>query len=311
MTIETTVTMRSGGAPSVGRDRVRLLSAVVREGVITAGRHGPQLRAARYLMSPPMLLIRQFCLAVCLLLMGLLASVRSGAAWADEIQVAVAANFTTPMQRIAEEFEKETGHKPLLAFGTVGKFYAQIKNGAPFEVLVSSDKETPDKLLRDGLAIADTRYTYAIGKLALWSATPGMVDPKGDVLKSGAFQHLALANPKLAVYGAAGQEALKKLGVWEAVQPKIALAENITQAYQFVATGNAELGFVALSQIIGASGKVEKGSAWLPPADLYTPIKQDAILLSPGGGKAAALALVNYLRTDKARSIIRAYGYDL
>ncbi|KAB2886483.1 MAG: molybdate ABC transporter substrate-binding protein [Pseudorhodoplanes sp.] len=235
----------------------------------------------------------------------------SGVASADEIQVAVAANFTAPMQKIAEEFERETGHKPLLAFGTVGKFYAQIRSGAPFEALVSSDQDTPDKLARDGLAVADTRYTYAIGKLVLWSVAPGLVDSKGDVLKNGAFQHLALANPKLAVYGAAGQEVLKKLGVWDAVQSKIVLAENITQSYQFVASGNAEIGFVALSQIIGPGGKIEKGSAWTPPADLYPPIEQDVILLSRGKGRAAALALVNYLKTDKARAIIRAYGYQL
>jgi molybdate transport system substrate-binding protein len=235
----------------------------------------------------------------------------SGAAHADEIQLAVAANFTAPMRKIADAFEKETGHKPLLAFGTVGKFYAQIRSGAPFEALVSSDKETPDKLIRDGLAIEAARYTYAIGKLVLWSAAPGLVDSKGAILTSGAFQHVALANPKLAVYGAAGREVMKKLGVWDAVQPKIVLAENLTQAYQFVASGNAEIGFVALSQIIGSEGKIEKGSAWAPPADLYPPIEQDVILLAPGADRPAARALVNYFKTEKARAIIRAYGYEL
>ncbi len=255
--------------------------------------------------------IRQLSSAIGLLLAVAIGGAGSGAARADEIQVAVAANFTAPMRKIADEFEKETGHKPLLAFGTVGQFYAQIKNGAPFEALVSSDKETPDKLVRDGLAVADTRYTYAVGKLVLWSAAPGLVDSKGAILTSGAFQHLALANPKLAVYGAAGQEVMKKLGVWDAVQPKIVLAENITQSYQFVASGNAEIGFVALSQVIGPNGKIEKGSAWSPPADLYPPIKQDVILLAPGADKSAARALVDYLKTEKARAIIRAYGYEL
>jgi molybdate transport system substrate-binding protein len=258
-----------------------------------------------------MSLIRHFCSAFCLLVASMLPCVGSGAAVADEIQVAVAANFTTPMQKIAAEFEKETGHKLLLSFGTVGKFYAQMKNGAPFEVLVSSDRETPDKLVRDGLAVEETRYTYAIGKLVLWSAAPGVIDDKGEALKTGGFQHIALANPKLAVYGAAGEAVLRKLGVWEVVQPKLVLAENITQSYQFVASGNAELGFVAWSQIVGADGKIQSGSAWTPPADLYPPIKQDVILLSPGKGKAAALVLVNYLKTEKARSIIRAFGYEL
>jgi molybdate transport system substrate-binding protein len=257
-----------------------------------------------------MLPIRQFCSAACLLLVITLAYVQSNSARADEIQVAVAANFTVPMRKIADEFEKETGHKPLLAFGTVGGFYAQMKNGAPFEVLVSSDMETPDKLIRDGLAIQETRYTYANGKLVLWSAASGTVDATGEVLKSGKFRHFALANPRLAVYGAAGTEVLRKLGVLEEIQPKIVLAENITQCYQFVASGNAELGFVALSQIIAPNGRIETGSAWMVPADLYPPIRQDVILLSPGKGKSPALALVNYLRTEKARSVIRAYGYE-
>jgi molybdate transport system substrate-binding protein len=255
--------------------------------------------------------MRQYSYAIGSLLAVMLVCTGWSTASADEIQVAVAANFTVPMRKIADEFEKETGHKPLLSFGTVGQFYAQIKNGAPFEALVSSDMQTPNKLVHDGLAVAETRYTYAIGKLILWSAAPGVVDPNGEVLKSGTFQHLALANPNLAVYGAAGQEVLKNLGVWEAVQRKIVLAENITQAYQFVASGNADIGFVALSQVTSPNGKIEQGSSWAPPADLYPPIKQDVILLSAAKDKAAALALVNYLKTDKAKAIIRAYGYEL
>ena len=209
--------------------------------------------------------MRQYGSPIGLFLAVMLACIGWNKATADEIQVAVAANFTAPMRTIADEFEKETGHKPLLSFGTVGQLYAQIKNGAPFEALVSSDMETPNKLIRDGLAVANTRYTYAIGKLILWSAAPGVVDPKGEVLKSGAFQHLALANPALAVYGAAGQEVLKKLGVWEAVQPKIVLGENITQAYQFVASGNAEIGFVALSQVISPTAKSKRVRPGRPP----------------------------------------------
>ena len=231
-------------------------------------------------------------------------------AQADEVSVAVAANFTAPMQKIAAEFEKDTGHKLSLAFGTVGKFHAQMKNGAPFEVLVSADQETPEKLVHEGLAQADTRHTYAIGKLVLWSATPGLVDDKGEVLKTGKFTHLALANPKNAVYGAAGQEVMKRLNVLEAIVPRLVLAENITQAYQFVATGNAELGFVALSQVY-KDGRIPEGSAWMVPASLHPPIRQDVIVLAPGKGKDAPLALVNYFKTDKAKALIRAYGYEL
>lgn len=237
--------------------------------------------------------------------------IASSEAHADEVQVAVAANFTAPMQKIAATFEQDTGHKAALSFGTVGKFLAQMKAGGPFEVLVSSDQETPDALVRDGLAINDARFSYAVGKLVLWSAAPDVVDGKGEVLRSGTFQHLALANPRLAVYGAAGQAVMKKLGVWETIEPRIVTAENITQAYQFVATGNAELGFVAFSQIVGPDGKVAKGSAWMVPADLYPRLTQDVILLAPGKTNPAAKALVAYLRSEKARSVILSYGYEL
>ncbi|MEW5780934.1 MAG: molybdate ABC transporter substrate-binding protein [Pseudomonadota bacterium] len=232
-------------------------------------------------------------------------------AHADEVQVAVGANFNAPMKIIAADFEMDTGHKAVVSLGTVGKFFAQIKSGAPFEVLISSDKDTPDKLVAEGLAVESTRRTYAIGKLVLWSAKPDYVDAKGEILKKGDFKHLALANPKLAVYGAAGQEAMKRMGVLESIQPRIVLAENITQAHQFVATGNAELGFVALSQIVGKDGRVTEGSHWMVPADLYPQIRQDAIVLKLGRDKPAAKALVDYLKTDKARAVIKAYGYDI
>ena len=227
----------------------------------------------------------------------------------DEISVAVAANFTAPMKLIAAEFEKDTGHKVLASFGSTGKFYAQIKNGAPFEVILTADDETPAKLVKENAAVAGTQFTYAVGKLVLWSSKPGLVDGAGDVLKKGQFEHLSLANPKLAPYGAAGIETLKAMGVFGAVQPKIVTAENITQAYQFISSGNAELGFVALSQVF-KDGKVE-GSSWLVPANLYTPIRQDAVLLDKGQGKAAAEALMKFLKTDKARAIIKSFGYEL
>lgn len=230
-------------------------------------------------------------------------------AQAAEVNVAVAANFTGPMQQIAAQFEQATGHKAVIAYGTVGKFYAQIKNGAPFEVLVSSDDATPLKLENDGLALPESRFTYAVGKLVLWSASPGLVDDNGEVLKRGDFRHLAIANPKVAVYGAAAVAALNKLGVYEPLQDKIVLGENITQSYQFAATGNAELGFVALSQIY-KDGQFASGSHWLVPPELYPPLKQDAVLLSRGKANPAADALLGYLKSDAARTVIRAYGYE-
>lgn len=229
---------------------------------------------------------------------------------AGEVNVAVAANFTGPMEKIAPAFEKATGHKALVAYGTVGKFYAQIKNAAPFEVLVSADDETPIRLEKDGLALSESRFTYAIGKLVLWSAKPGFVDEKGEVLKRGDFKHLAIANPKVAVYGAAAAEALKKLGLHVVLEPKLVFGENITQAFQFAATGNAELGFVALSQIY-KDGQFIPGSHWMVPPALYPQIRQDAVLLTRGKDNPAATALLAYLKSDAARQVIRAHGYEL
>ena len=230
-------------------------------------------------------------------------------AQADDVSVAVAANFTAPMQQIAAAFEKETGHKVLASYGSTGKFYAQIKNGAPFELLLAADNETPAKLIKENAAVAGSQYTYAIGKLVLWSAKSAVVDAKGEVLKKGGFDHLALANPKLAPYGAAGVEVMKALGAYDALQPKIVSAENITQAYQFVNSGNALLGFVALSQVL-KDGKID-GSAWLVPAHLYAPIRQDVVVLEKGRGKPAAQALANYLKGDKAKAVIKSFGYGL
>jgi molybdate transport system substrate-binding protein len=230
-------------------------------------------------------------------------------AQADEVSVAVAANFTGPMERLAPAFEKATGHKALIAYGTVGKFYAQIKNGAPFDVLVSADDETPIRLERDGLATPASRFTYAIGRLVLWSTKAGLVDDQGSVLKQAEFQHLSIANPKVAVYGAAAAEVMKKLGVTSTLEPKLVYGENITQAYQFVATGNAELGFVALSQIY-KDGQYAPGSYWLVPSALYPQLRQDAVLLVRGKDNLAAAALLAYLKSDAARQVIRAFGYE-
>ncbi|MBI5785979.1 MAG: molybdate ABC transporter substrate-binding protein [Rhodocyclales bacterium] len=229
---------------------------------------------------------------------------------ADEITVAVAANFTAPMKQIAADFEKDTGHKAQLAFGATGKFYAQIRNGAPFEILLAADDNTPAKLVTEGAAVAGSTFTYAIGRLVLWSARPGFVDAKGEVLKKAEFNHVSIANPKLAPYGSAAVEALTALNLIDAVQPKFVQAENIAQAHQFIATGNAELGFVALSQVM-KDGKISEGSAWIVPANLHQPIKQDFVILDKGRGKPAAEALMKYLKGDKARAVIKAYGYDL
>jgi molybdate transport system substrate-binding protein len=245
------------------------------------------------------------------LLSALLASLLAASlpACADELSIAVAANFTAPLKAIAAEFERDSGHKLVASFGSTGKFYAQIRNGAPFEVLLTADYETPLKLVKEGAAVKGSVFTYAIGKLVLWSAKPGLVDGAGAVLQKGGFAHLSLPDPKLAPYGAAGVEAMKALGVFEALQPKLVTAENLSQAHQFISSGNAEMGFVALSQVL-KDGKIE-GSSWLVPATLYTPIRQDAVLLEKGRGKPAAEAWMKYLKGDKARAIIKSLGYEL
>lgn len=240
----------------------------------------------------------------------LLALMLASSAHAAEVNVAVAANFTAPMNAIAAEFAKDTGHIAKPAFGATGKFYAQIKNGAPFQMLLSADDETPAKLEADGLGVPGSRFTYAIGTLVLWSAKPGVVDAKVDVLKKGQFNKLALANPKLAPYGRAAIEVLSGMGLLDSVTPKFVLGENIAQTFQFAMTGNAELGFVALSQVM-KEGKISSGSAWIVPSKLHTPIRQDALILASGKGNAAAEALMKYLKSDKAKAIIKAYGYDI
>jgi molybdate transport system substrate-binding protein len=230
------------------------------------------------------------------------------AASAGEVQVAVAANFAGPMGPIGEAFTAATGHTLKLSIGSTGKFHTQIVSGAPFEVLLAADDETPRKLAAEGHAQAGTRFTYAIGKLVLWSATPGLVDAQGAVLASDKFKHIAIPNPKLAPYGAAGYEVLKARGLTDALAPKVVLGETIAQAYQFVATGNAEIGFVALSQV-AVPGKPVAGSHWVVPANLYGEIKQDAVLLHAGQKNPAAAALLAYLKTEPALKVMAAYGY--
>lgn len=241
-------------------------------------------------------------LALCLL------TAFGSVAHADEVAVAVAANFTAPMQKIAAQFEKDTGHKAVLSFGATGKFYAQINNGAPFGILLAADDSTPEKLAKEGKGTDASRFTYAIGQLVLWSRQAGYVDAQGAVLKTGDYQHIAVANPKLAPYGQAAMETLNKLGLTAQVTPKIVQGENIGQTYQFAASGNAQLGFVALSQVM-EDGKLREGSAWVVPETMHEPIRQDAIVLNNAKDNAAAKALMEYLKGEKARAIIQSYGY--
>ena len=227
---------------------------------------------------------------------------------AAEVNVAVAANFTAPMKLIAADFAKQSGHQAVLTFGATGKFYAQITNGAPFDVLLAADDETPAKLEKEGAAVSNSRFTYATGRLVLWSAKDGVVDDKGEVLKKGNFKYIAIAAPKLAPYGAAAVETMNKLGLAASLQSKWVKGESIGQAFSFVQTGNAELGFVALSQVY-ENGTLKSGSGWIVPDNLHNPIKQDAVLLTHGKDNKAAIALLAYLKTESAKAVIRSFGY--
>ena len=230
---------------------------------------------------------------------------------AATVLVAVASNFTKPMTELAAAFNKATGHEANLSFGSSGKFVAQIENGAPFEVFLSADEKNPKKLEESGEGVANSRFTYAIGKLVLWSATAGLVDGQGQILGKGGFKHLALADSKLAPYGLAAEEVLKNLSLLDKLQPMFVLGDNISQTLQFISSGNAELGFIALSQIIGKDGKISEGSSWIVPDNLHNPIRQDAILLKKGEPNPAAPALLVFLKSPEALAIIKKYGYSL
>lgn len=230
----------------------------------------------------------------------------SGQLVAKEIRVAVASNFSETMKALVDGFEANTDHEVTLIIGSTGKQYAQIINGAPFDLFFAADMERPKLLEREGLALPDTRFTYAVGKLVLWSPKTDYVDPEGSVLKRGDFRFLAIANPKLAPYGKAAQEALEELGLWDGLTGKIVRGENITQAYQFVKSGNAELGFVAYSQVISPNRPTE-GSHWEVSQALYTPIEQQAVLLKDS---PTARAFLSYIQSNEALKIIREYGYD-
>lgn len=231
-------------------------------------------------------------------------------AWAAEVHVAVASNFTAPVKQIAQSFERETGHRLVMSFGSTGQLLAQIKHGAPFEVLLAADSVTPALLERDGLAVAGTRFTYATGKLVLWSPSPGLVDDQGAILRTQSFTKIAMANPKLAPYGAAALETLDKLGLKEKLGHRIIEGANITQAHQFVASGNVPLGFVALSQVF-ENGRLVSGSAWLVPSDLHAPIRQDAVLLKKGANHQAAQRFLMHLKSGPSQNLIRSFGYSI
>jgi molybdate transport system substrate-binding protein len=238
-------------------------------------------------------------------LVGLAVMPLGSPAKAAQTTIAVAANFTEPTKEIAAAFKAATGHEAVLSFGNSAQILTQIGQGAPFQVFLSADEERPRKAVEDGLAIADTRFTYAVGKLVLWSRDPALVKG-GETLKAGAFAKLAIANPAAAPYGAAAVEVLKALGVAEMLQPRIVQGSSIAQAFQFVDTGNAELGFVALSQVVNTTA----GSRWMVPQGLYRPIRQDAVLLKTGQDSAAAKAFLAFLRGPQAKGVIARFGYD-
>jgi molybdate transport system substrate-binding protein len=228
---------------------------------------------------------------------------------ADEALVAVAANFAEAIDQLVPIFAQSSGHTIVVTTGSTGKLYAQIKEGAPFHILLSADAKTPGKLADEGAGVADSRFTYAIGKLALWSTNKDLIPGNGvEVLRAGSFQHLAIANPELAPYGVAAQQTLQSLALWDSLQPKIVMGENIGQTHTMVATGNAELGFVALSAVQSPT-KPSEGSLWVVPQDLFKPIKQDAILLNAGKDNAAATAFLDFLKSAKAQAVIERLGY--
>jgi len=213
------------------------------------------------------------------------------------------------MKRVAEEFEKSTGHKAVISVGATGKFYSQITNGAPFDMLLSADVETPARLEKEGFAVPGTRFTYATGRLVLWSANPTLVDDKAAVLMRNDFNRLAIAEPKLAPYGTAAMQVLTRLGMLNSLQSKLVMGGSVGQTFSMVSTGNADLGFVAMSQVF-EDNQLKSGSAWVVPANLHSPLRQDAVLLARGKSNQAALQLLTFLKSGQARAIMNSFGYE-
>ena len=239
-------------------------------------------------------------------------------AHAQSINVAVASNFTHPIKALIKAFEKQSDHNVRVSFGSSGKFYAQIKHGAPFQVFLSADQTKPLALEKEGLVMAGSRFTYAIGRLAIWSSKENFIDERLIPLKNGHFNKLALANPKLAPYGVAAAQVLDNLKLTNSTQSKWVQGENIAQTYQFVSTGNSDLGFVALSQIIqhtksqnsANTTSIKQGSAWVIPNHLHRPIRQDAVLLKRGKDNQTAYAFMQFLKNQQAKEIINTFGYE-
>jgi len=229
-------------------------------------------------------------------------------AQAAEVQVAVAANFSGTMKVLSQVFEQESGHQARIITGATGKFYAQIKNGAPFQVLLSADTQTPLLLEQEGFAVPGSRFTYAVGRLVLWSKQADFVDAQGEVLRTKRFKRLAIADPRLAPYGAAAMQVLERMGVMAQVKDRIVQGDSVAQAYQFAASGNAELGLIASSQWV-VNGQPMAGSSWLVPESLHSPLRQDAVLLTSGQANPAAIALMLFLQSPRARAVMREHGY--
>lgn len=229
--------------------------------------------------------------------------------WAGEVRIAVASNFNAPMRKIAAAFEQATGHTVYLTSAATGRLYGQIMRGTPYDVFLAADDDTPARLEIDGTGVAGSRFTYAIGVLVLWSPFPKLIDGKGDVLRTGKFAHLAIASPRLAPYGRAATDVLKALGLLETLAPKLEWTESVAEAYELTVTENADLGFVAMSQLV-ATDKAKSGSAWIVPTSLYRPIRQDAILLLNGRGNNAALAFLRFLKSDAGRILTLSFGYS-
>lgn len=231
-------------------------------------------------------------------------------ALAAEAQVAVAANFAEPIKAIAAVLEKTTGHTLKISTGASGAIYTQIRNGAPFDVFLSADHQRPEMLEKDGLAQPSTRFTYATGQLVLWSVKANRVDAKGEVLKAADLGKVAYANPKTAPYGAAAVQVMERLSLGAALAPKLVQGESIGQTFGFVKTGNADVGFVAMSQVL-LGGRLKEGSMWAVPPALHDPIRQDAVILKKGADNEAAKALFKLLQSPNIKDLIRSYGYGV
>ena len=228
---------------------------------------------------------------------------------ADTALVAVAANFADAAETLSPLFTAATGHDLKLTTGSTGKLYAQIGEGAPFEVLLSADARTPAKLEEEGKAVAGSRFTYAVGQLALWSADAARIGADGKAaLENPDLRFIAIANPDLAPYGVAARETMQAMGLWEDLFPKVVMGQNIGQTFSLVSTGAAEVGFVALSAV-RAPGKEPTGSHWQVPQEMFTPIRQDAVLLKAGEANPAAAAFLEFLKSPEAAEVIAAYGY--